>query len=442
MPRVSIIGTGYVGLCTGLMLAENGHNVTLVDIDPQKVKNVQSGTAPFHEPGLDDALKTQRSTGRLTATTDTQTAIQNTTHTFLCVGTPQDEDGAADLTAIEKAARDVGKALQGIEREHTLITKSTVPPGTTRTLIQPAARNAANDAEGDHLHIAMNPEFLREGSAIEDARNPDKIVIGSDDPETIPRVEILYQNHDAPIVRTDASTAEMIKYANNAFLATKITFANEMANLAETVGADWEDIAQAIGLDHRINPNFFRAGVGFGGSCFPKDVQAIAHLAREHERRSRLLDAVLEANHAQPIRAVDLLEEETGPLEGKRIALLGLSFKPDTDDVRNTRAAPIYDELTQRGAKVTAHDPQAAKNFQDLRPDARIVDTVDEALQGAHGVIVQAAWTAYTKLEPTFFTTHMEDAIVVDGRRALDAEALKQAGITYRAIGQGRRLDA
>lgn len=437
MTQVSIVGTGYVGLCTGVLLAELGHEVTLVDLDPSKVQAVKDGRAPFHEPGLDEALKQQVTSGRLDATTDTQRAVDASALTYLCVGTPQDETGAADLTAIEQAARDVGKALAGLDAEHVVVTKSTVPPGTTRDVVRPAALQAAGDHARGRVSFAMNPEFLREGSALSDARDPDKIVIGAEDPATGRAVEALFEDLEAPIVHVDPSTAETIKYANNAFLATKVGFANEMANVCEAVGADWVDVAEAIGLDDRISERFLRAGLGFGGSCFPKDVAAIAHVAREHGVPSGILDAVLEGNEVQPLRAVELLEAEIGDLAGKRVALLGLSFKPGTDDVRRTRAAPIHDALVDRGAEVVCHDPQASSTFHELRPDATLAETVEDALTGADGCIAQTAWPAYAELGPDRFQAWMVTPVVVDGRRVFDADAMGGSSVTYRAIGLG-----
>jgi len=438
MPSVAILGSGYVGLCTGVVLAEHGHDVTLVDVDPERVEAVRSGRPPFHEPGLERALRAQLGEGRLAATTHTAAAVHAAEVTLLCVGTPTDDDGSADLSAVEQAARDVGDALAEDPDggEHVLAVKSTVPPGTTEDVVAPAARAPLDDP--DRVRVAMTPEFLREGSALADARDPDKVVVGARDEATREALASLW-DVDAPTVLVEPGTAELIKYANNALLASKVTFANEMANLSEEVGADWREVADAVGLDDRLSGRFLRAGLGFGGSCFPKDVRAIAHQAEAAGRPSRLLEAVLTANEDQPLRAVELLEDELGEIDGARVALLGLAFKPGTDDARNTRAAPLADALAARGATVVGHDPQARETFRELRPDVDVVTTVEAALDGTDAAVVQTAWPQYGDLAPSTFTQWMPSPVVVDGRRALDEARFVDSEVRYRAIGLGRR---
>jgi len=438
--RIAIVGTGYVGLCTGVLLAELGHDVTLVDIDPERVAAVNAGQAPFHEPGLDEALVDGLEAGRLRATRDVDEAVPEAQATFLCVGTPRDESGEADLSAIEQAARDVGQALP-TDAEHVLVTKSTVPPGTTETLVRESVLEAADLSEAAHVSFAMNPEFLAEGSALADARDPDKIVLGVRDEQAEQRLRAVYADLEAPVRVVDPATAELIKYANNALLATKVSLANELANLCNEIGADWNDVAEAVGLDERVSGSFLRAGAGFGGSCFPKDVSAIRSVAEAKGVPSLVLEAVLERNERQPARVVDLLAAELGSLTNRKVSLLGLSFKPGTDDVRGTRALPIHEALVERGAEVRVHDPEAVEAFGELAPDAVAAGSLEEALTGVEGVIVQTAWPMYAKLSPDTVRELGEDAVVVDGRRALDEDAFQTAGVTYRAIGLGRAED-
>jgi UDPglucose 6-dehydrogenase len=438
--RIAIVGTGYVGLCTGVLLAELGHDVTLVDIDPERVDAVNQAQAPFHEPDLDEALARVREAGRLRGTVDIDEAVPEAEVAFLCVGTPRDESGQADLSAIEQAARDIGEALPA-GAEQVVVTKSTVPPGTTETLVRESVLEAADLSEAARVSFAMNPEFLAEGSALADARKPDKVVLGVRDEQAEQRLRAVYADLEAPVRVVDPATAELIKYANNAILATKVSLANELANLCNEIGADWNDVAEAVGLDERISGAFLRAGAGFGGSCFPKDVSAIRAVAEDRGVPSLVLEAVLERNERQPDRVVDLLEAELGSLQGRHVALLGLSFKPGTDDVRGTRALPIHRALVERGAEVRVHDPEAVEAFQQLAPDAIAAGSLEEALTGAEGVIVQTAWPAYAKLSADTVRELGEDAVVVDGRRALDEAAFQRSGLTYRAIGLGRAED-
>jgi UDPglucose 6-dehydrogenase len=439
MPHVSILGSGYVGLCSGVVLAERGHNVTLVDVDLERVDAINAGQASFHEPGLDEALARLVDGERLEATTAADAAVDASSITYVCVGTPQDDDGEADLSAIRQAARDVGEALAGRDGDHVVVVKSTVPPGTTRDVVREIVEEASGRGPEEGVHVAMNPEFLREGSALADAREPDRVVVGADRERAAERVWSLFEELDTERLTVDPTTAETIKYANNAFLATKVGLSNELANISEQVGADWEDVAEGVGLDDRIEHAFMRAGAGFGGSCFPKDVAAIEYVSRREGVPSGILQAVLEGNQTQPIRAVDLLEGAIGELDGRRIALLGLAFKPGTDDVRETRAAPIYDRLVESGATVVCHDPKARETFREVRPDAETVHDVEAALHGADGCIVQTAWPRYAKLTPAAFAEHMEAPVVVDGRRALDEDAMLASSVTYRAIGLGHR---
>ena len=431
------MGTGYVGLCTGLVFAEHGHEVTFVDVDRQKLAAVEQGRAPFYEPGVDETIARLRD--RLKTSTDLAKAVEANQFTFLCVGTPQGRDGAIDLAYVRNAAREIGQALRGAPRGHVVVVKSTVVPGTAEEVVLREVQQASGLRPDDDFHVASNPEFLKEGSAMKDALQPDRIVVGARTPQGAEAVLSLYAAFSCPRLAVDPRTAETIKYAANAFLATKIAFSNEMANLCERIGVDWYKVAEGIGHDARIGPLFLRAGVGYGGSCFPKDVAAIQHLADAAGAPSPILDAVLRNNDTQPLVAVRMLEEEMGSLRGKKVALLGLAFKADTDDVRETRALPLLHALQERGADVVCHDPKAAANFLRLAPGARVAATAEEALKGADAALVQTEWKEYRSLAPASFRALMRQPIVVDGRRTWSPEEMVQAGVRYRAIGLGRR---
>jgi UDPglucose 6-dehydrogenase len=440
MSEVTIIGAGYVGLCTGVVFAKHGHRVRIVDVLPQKVEAIRRGEAPFYEPGLQEALREALALGRLEATTDLADAVQRSGFVFLCVGTPQGADGASDLSYIRKAAADVGAALRAHPGFCVVVTKSTVPPGTAEDVVTPELEKASGTPEGDSYAVASNPEFLKEGSAMKDALEPDRIVVGARRPDVADHVLTLYSAFSCPKLAVDTRTAETIKYAANAFLAVKIAFSNEMANVCERIGVDWYDVATGIGHDARIGPLFLRAGCGFGGSCFPKDVAAIAHVGERVGAPSGILRAVLEHNDRQPLETVRMLREELGELAGKRVALLGLAFKPDTDDVRETRARPILRALLDEGADVVCHDPQANRTFRALVDGrAKLVDTCDEALEGADGAIVQTEWSLYRECPPETFARLMRKPVVIDGRRTFDPARMAAAGVRYRAIGLGTR---
>lgn len=440
MARICIVGTGYVGLCTGLVFSEHGHEVTFVDVDPNKLAAVEQGRAPFYEPGVDELIRKQRP--RLRTSTDLAKAVEENQFTFLCVGTPQGKDGAIDLTYVRNAAREIGRALKSAPRGHVVVVKSTVVPGTAEDVVLKEVQQASGLAPDEDFHVASNPEFLKEGSAMKDALHPDRVVVGARTPRAAEAVLALYGAFSCPKLSVDPRTAEMIKYAANAFLATKIAFSNEMANVSERLGVDWYQIAEGIGHDARIGPLFLRAGVGYGGSCFPKDVAAIQHLADAAGAPSPILDAVLRNNDTQPLVAVRMLEEELGSLRGKRVALLGLAFKADTDDVRETRALPIWRALRERGADVVCHDPKGGPNFQRVAPEAKVVSTVEDALKGADAALVQTEWKEYRDLQPDVFTKMLKaPAVVVDGRRTFDPRRMLDAGIRYRAVGLGRQSE-
>lgn len=435
MARIRVLGAGYVGLCTGLVFAELGHEVTFVDSDPAKLLLIKNGQAPFHEPGLDALLK-RLSTRVKTATS--MEAAPSGDFTFLCVGTPQARDGSIDLTFIRAASAAVGRSLVGAPRGHIVVVKSTVVAGTAEGVIKRELENASGLEEGLDLHVVSNPEFLKEGSALEDAFHPDRLVFGATSVSAARSVAALYDGLPGQRLYVTPRAAEMIKYASNAFLAAKVALSNELANISAAAGVDWYEVAPGVGADARIGPLFLRAGVGFGGSCFPKDVAALRQFGAKQEVATPMLDAVLSQNQQQPGVAIALLEAELGSLKGKRIALLGLAFKPDTDDVRESRAIELWRLLCEKGADVVCHDPLAGENFARAAPGARIAGSLTIALEGADGVIVQTEWAEYRALDASTLKKLVRAPhVVVDGRRTFSPSALGEGGVRYRAIGLG-----
>ncbi|MEA1945549.1 MAG: UDP-glucose/GDP-mannose dehydrogenase family protein [Euryarchaeota archaeon] len=409
--NVSIIGTGYVGTVTGACLAELGHNVICVDIDQQKVDWINAGIAPIHEPGLPELLKKHAGVG-LRATTDYNDAISNSDVTFICVGTPSGEDGRIDLTIVRSASKSIGEALSDKKSYHVVVVKSTVVPETTEKVVAPLVRS-------ENVGIAMNPEFLREGKAVYDFMNPDKIVIGGDS-RAVEMVAGLYEGIPCEITRTDIRTAEMIKYANNSFLAAKISFANEIGNICKKLGIDVYDVMSAIGKDFRISEHFLNAGTGFGGSCFPKDVMALIGKAEELGYDPVLLNAVIEVNEQQPMRMIELLAEHIGNLRNKRIAVLGLAFKNDTDDIRESRSIPVITELLNLGAQVSAYDPLAEPNMRKIFPEIDYRESAPDALNDADACLIMTEWDEFRSLDKEFDA--MKNIVVIDGRRVVSLD--------------------
>jgi len=409
--NVSIIGTGYVGTVTGACLAELGHDVICVDIDQQKVDWINAGIAPIHEPGLSELLK-KHAEIRLRATTDYNDAIPNSDLTFICVGTPSGEDGRIDLSIVRSASKSIGKALSDRRSYHVVVVKSTVVPETTEKVVAPLVR-------GENVGIAMNPEFLREGKAVYDFMNPDKIVVGGD-PRAVEMVASLYEGIPCEITRTDIRTAEMIKYANNSFLAAKISFANEIGNICKKLGIDVYDVMSAIGKDFRISEHFLNAGAGFGGSCFPKDVRALIGKAEDIGYEPMLLNAVIEVNEEQPMRMVKLLVEHIGDLRNRRIAVLGLAFKNDTDDIRESRSIPVIAELLNLGAQVSAYDPLAELNMRKIFPEIDYCESALDALNGADACLIMTEWDEFRSLDKEFDA--MKNLVVIDGRRVVSLD--------------------
>lgn len=440
--RISIVGTGYVGLCTAVGFATRGYQVTTSTHDPEKAAMINKGVSPFYEPGLQESLEKVVKEGLLRCVTTREEAVVNTDITFIAVGTPSQPDGSIDLRFIKKSSREIGEALKKKEAYHLVVVKSTVVPGTTERTVKPAIEAHSNKCCGVNFGLCMNPEFLREGSALHDTLNPSRIVIGEHDRKSGGTLEALYRDFygekTPPVIRTNLATAELIKYANNAFLAAKISFINTMANICQKVpDADVTTIAKAIGLDKRISPLFLRAGLGFGGSCFPKDVKALIAFSKSLGYDPSLLKAVEDVNDAQPLKAIELAKKHLGSLKGKRVAVLGLAFKPNTDDVREARAVPIINRLLEEGAKVAAYDPAAAPNAKKIfKNKIKYASSAIECLEGAECCIIVTEWDEFKKLQPEHFIENMKNPTVVDGRRIYDPELFRRR-LTYAAIGLG-----
>jgi UDPglucose 6-dehydrogenase len=423
MSKIGIFGAGYVGLVTGAGLAALGHDVTIREILPDRVDDLQAGRLPIYEPGLEEVVEQHRE--RLRFTTVPEEAAEEADAIFVCVGTPATYSGDADLSAVWTVLDD----LRGIASQTVLVMKSTVPVGTGEKV------RAALAARGlDEIRYVSNPEFLAEGSAIRDFMNPDRIVIGSDDEAAGDVVEELHTGLDAPVVRMDIASAEMVKLAANAFLATRISFINEIANVCEVTGADVEEVARGIGLDHRLGPHFLRAGIGFGGSCFPKDVSFLKLLAGNSGYHFQLVNAVIEVNELQKRRVVSKLQKHLGRLGGKRIALLGLAFKPNTDDMREAPSIVLASRLLAEGAEVRGWDPVARPG--ELMKGVAICDTVLDAVKDADAAVIVTEWEELKGLASPEVREAMRTPLIVDGRNMLDPEAVRKAGFAYEGIGR------
>jgi UDPglucose 6-dehydrogenase len=435
--KICVVGAGYVGLATGVMFGKLGHEVVVSDIDSSRVEAVRSGKLPFHEPPLEKELSKLVRSERLTATTDTIRAASDSDVIFLCVQTPSMPSGRIDIRPLKNAALSVGKALRRSVSYKVVVTKSTVVPTTTDSVVKPIIEKASGKSAGRDFGLCMNPEFLQEGSALEDSMKPSRIVIGSMDRRAGNLLLRLYSPIKAVKMRTDLRSAEMIKYASNVFLAAKISYANEIANMCVRFGIDSEEVLKAAGMDPRIGSLFLRPGLGYGGSCLPKDVKALRDKARAEGYSSKMLSSLIAINDSQPDEAILLLEQAIGSLRGKRIAVLGLAFKGGVDDVRETRAVPLIARLVAKDAHVVAFDPMAMANFRKIMPDLEYAGTASECLKGADGCVLQADWPEFKRLGRREFSG-MRRAILVDGRRCLDPEAVERAGARYFGVGYGR----
>ncbi|GAA5050854.1 UDP-glucose 6-dehydrogenase AglM [Haladaptatus pallidirubidus] len=416
--KLSIIGSGYVGTTVAACFAKLGHSVTNIDIDEEIVKQINSGTAPIHEPGLDD-LVAEYGGNQLRATT-VYSAIQDTDTTFLALPTPSREDGSIDTSIIEAGARSLGETLGTKDDYHLVVVKSTVIPGTTEDVLASIIEETSGKTRGKHFDIAMNPEFLREGSAVKDFLNPDKVVFGAETKRANEQLTEIFDplvaKSNPAVVETGIREAEMIKYANNTFLATKVSLVNELGNICKEYEVDAYEVMNAIGLDERIGERFLRSGVGWGGSCFPKDTAALVSAARDKGYEPSLVEAAIEVNDKQPKRLLELLESHIA-LPDKRIAILGLAFKPGTDDIRNSRSIPIIEGLQNKGAQIVAYDPVAAENMREQFPNIEYADTALMALRGADGALVVTDWDEFSALDDEF--EQMRNPVVVDGRRII-----------------------
>jgi UDPglucose 6-dehydrogenase len=471
--EVGVVGSGYVGLVTGACLSHLGHRVRCIDKDEDRVKGLTSARMPFYEPGLEELVSRGVRSGRLSfaGSEGLRQLAHEAEVVFIAVDTPQRQDGSADLSSVAAVARSIGRALAEApprspwrERPLIVVNKSTVPVGSgdyVSMLVREGIDKEAGE-EGEHEEeaaetfvVASNPEFLREGSAVYDSLFADRIVVGSDSREALDTLRVLYEpiieqsfpteldprpKVAVPFVTTDLVSAEMIKYASNAFLATKISFINEISNLCELVGADVGEVAYGIGLDGRIGPRFLSAGIGWGGSCFPKDLSALRAVAREYEHETPLLEAAVSVNDKQRKRVVGKLQRELHTLKGKRVALLGLSFKPNTDDLRGSPSLEIAELLDALGAQVVGYDPMAAKKTASQSPASSIKVVYDpyEAISGAHAAVVVTEWEEFRELDLERMASLMKKPpLMVDGRNALDPERVRAVGIRYRGFGRG-----
>jgi len=434
--KICIVGAGFVGLATGVMFGKLGHEVVCADIDQTRVTAVNSGKSPFFEPPLEKELSRLVKRSRLSATTDVVRAVFEGEIIFLCVQTPSLPSGRIDIRPLKAASNTIGLAIRRCKDYKVVVVKSTVVPSTTDSVVLPILERSSGKKAGKGFGLAMNPEFLQEGSALRDSMQPSRIVIGALDKRSGDVLAKLYAPLRAETVRTDMRTAEMIKYASNAFLATKISYANDIANMCVRFGIDSESVLAAVGMDPRIGRLFLKPGLGFGGSCLPKDVKALKNKARSEGYSSRLLSTILAINEAQPSEAVSMLESAIGALGGKRIAVLGLAFKGGVDDIRETRAVPLIEVLRSRGAEVVAYDPLAAKSFAMTIPDLELASSAAKCLKGVDGAIVQADWEEFRRLGKKEFSS-MRTQVIVDGRRFLDPDKVRKAGARYLGIGYG-----
>ncbi|MBA2452278.1 MAG: UDP-glucose/GDP-mannose dehydrogenase family protein [Chloroflexia bacterium] len=430
MAQISIIGSGYVGLVSGAAFADLGNDVYCVDIDAAKVQMLRNGECPIFEPGLPELISRNIKAQRLHFTTDYSEAVPESEFVFICVDTPSSSSGEADMRAVRKAAAMIAEHLK---TGAVVINKSTMPIGSGDLVTQIIREHVSDNVD---FAVVSNPEFLREGSAVYDVLNPDRIVLGSDDRAAAEKVSELYGVLNAPTVITDRRSAEMIKYASNSFLATKISFINEIAQICERVGADVTTVARGMGYDQRIGSLFLQAGIGYGGSCFPKDVKALAHMAHEADCHPQLLHAVMEINVDQRRRFVRKLQEHVGDVHGKEIAVWGLAFKQDTDDIRESPSLDIIDMIQQRGGTVRAFDPAAMENAQKLLPQTRICQTPYEAVEGADALCVVTPWNEFKQANMSRVAELMRQPLVLDGRNLYDADEMRSLGFTYVGIGR------
>jgi len=431
--HIAVIGTGYVGLVTGACFAEFGVEVTCVDVDESKIERLKNGIIPIYEPGLDKIVEKNAADGRLHFTTDIASAVKEALVVFLAVGTPPKEDGSPDMSYYQQAAKDIAESINGYK---VLVTKSTVPVGTGKWLRQFVSKNLKADT---NFGVASNPEFLREGAAIQDFMRPDRVVIGSNEPEAIEVMKELYRPLyliETPIVITSLEAAELIKYAANAFLATKITFINEIANLCDAIGCDVHDVARGMGMDNRIGRKFLHPGPGYGGSCFPKDTRALTTVADQFGVETRIVDAVIDANERQRDAMIPKIEKLVGNLSGKRIGVLGLSFKPETDDMRESPAIDIINTLVERGASVIAFDPVAMEEAKHVLPNIEYAHDEYDAITGADALVIVTEWNQFRALDMDRVKSLLQAPKIADLRNIYEPADMRELGFEYVGVGR------
>jgi UDPglucose 6-dehydrogenase len=432
MARVCVIGTGYVGLTTGACFADLGNEVICLDVNEQKIARLKNGEMPIYEPGLEELVERNVRAGRLSFTTSYVDSVPTAEFIFIAVNTPQSLTGHADMSYVESAAATLA---QHLVQPAIVVNKSTMPIGSADLVAQIISR-----ATSIPFSVVSNPEFLQEGQAVRNFMHPDRVVLGSADAEAAERVAELYRPLGSPIMITDERTSEMIKYASNAFLATKISFINEIAQVCDRLGADVKEVARGMGLDTRIGAAFLNAGIGWGGSCFPKDVKALEYMASTNGAHPQLLRAVVEINRDQRIHYVRLARETLGNLRGARVALLGLAFKPNTDDMRDAPSLEIIELLQHEGAEVRAFDPEAMRHAAQLVPGVQLCRDAYEAAEDADALMVVTEWNEFKQIDLDRLRRTMRRPIVIDGRNLYDPEAMSDAGFEYRAIGRPTKI--
>lgn len=432
MSQICVIGTGYVGLVTGVCFADLGNRVTCLDVDTTRIQNLQKGIMPIYEPGLEQLVAQNVNADRLSFSTDHHQALEQSEFAFIAVGTPSGTEGEADLQYIRAAAESIA---DHVDHPIIIVNKSTVPVGTGDWVAE-VIRKRCGNKELD-FKVVSNPEFLREGSAINDFMNPDRVVLGSVDKEAANQVAQLYSSLRCPILITDLRTAEMIKYASNAFLATRISFINEIANMCEAMGADVREVAAGMGMDKRIGHAFLDAGLGWGGSCFPKDVKALEHMAVLNGTHPQLLQAVMEINRNQRRRVVVKLRHALGNLNDSTIGVLGLSFKPNTDDIRDAPAIEVIHLLQNEGANIQAYDPQARENAAHVLKKVTICENPYQVAEGADALVLATEWNEFKQLDFEKIKQLMRKPVIMDGRNLWDAEKMRSLGFKYFGVGRG-----
>jgi len=439
MSSIAVIGTGYVGLVTGVCLSDFGHHVVCVDNDPKKIEKLNNGELPIYEPGLLPIVERNRYYGRIKFTTDTRKAVESCDIVFIAVGTPPAEDGSADLRHVEDAAREIARAMNGYK---VVVDKSTVPIGTGRKVKNWISEELKNRNVDHPFDVVSNPEFLREGSALQDFTHPDRVVVGAESERAISMMKdvyrVLYLN-ETPFVETNLETAEMIKYASNAFLAVKITFINEVANLCEKVGANVQDVARAMGKDGRISPKFLHAGPGYGGSCFPKDTKALVDIGKKAEARLHLVEQSIESNEKQKHRMAEKVAATMGDLKGKKIAVLGLAFKPNTDDMRESPAITIMNDLAARGARFSAYDPEAINEakwrLENIKEHIAYCSDEYAAIDKADAVMILTEWNQFRNLDLDRVKKSLKGNHFFDFRNIYRRQEMEERGFVYCGVG-------